>query len=129
MATRPRVEDHRLGQLKLPALVDERVRVEQDGKGPVRRQTKPPASRVRRRGGDDGGATGHSGPVPPDPNRRQLLLTVDEAARELHIGRRQTWEMVWRGELPVVRLGPRTLRVAYPVLQRFVLERSGTYAP
>jgi len=56
-----------------------------------------------------------------------MLLTVPETARALHIGRRQAWEMVWRGELPVVRLGPRTLRIAYSVLEQFVFDRSRAY--
>lgn len=61
---------------------------------------------------------------PPD---WQVLLSVTDVARCLHIGRRQAWEMVWRGELPVVRLGPRTVRVARAVLDQFVLERSRPY--
>lgn len=60
----------------------------------------------------------------PQPDR--LLFTVPEAARALHIGRRQAWEMVWRGELPVVRLG-RSVRIARPILERFVVEQSRPY--
>lgn len=59
-------------------------------------------------------------------DRDRLLITVPEAAHVLHIGRRQAWEMVWRGELPVVRLG-RSVRVARPILERFVTERSLPY--
>ena len=61
------------------------------------------------------------------PPEWQVLLSVTDVARCLHIGRRQAWEMVWRGELPVVRLGPRTVRVARVVLDQFVLERSRPY--
>lgn len=61
-----------------------------------------------------------------DTDTNRLLLTVPEAAHLLHIGRRQAWEMVWRGELPVVRLG-RSVRIARPVLERFVTERSLPY--
>jgi excisionase family DNA binding protein len=57
----------------------------------------------------------------------RLLITVPEAAHVLHIGRRQAWELVWRGELTVVRLG-RSVRVARPVLERFVAERSAPYS-
>lgn len=63
---------------------------------------------------------------PPEASDN-LLLTVAEVARTLQIGRRQAWEMVWRGDLPVVRLGPRTIRVARVVLQRYVVERSRPY--
>jgi excisionase family DNA binding protein len=65
--------------------------------------------------------------VGPSEASDKLLLTVAEVARTLQIGRRQAWEMVWRGELPVVRLGPRTIRVARVVLQRYVVERSRPY--
>jgi len=67
----------------------------------------------------------HIDPQPAADGDR-LLLTVPEAARLLHIGRRQAWELVWRGELPVVRLG-RSVSVARPVLERFVAERSAPY--
>ena len=74
-----------------------------------------------------------SGRAEPDPAGYapppdwQVLLSVTDVARCLHIGRRQAWEMVWRGELPVVRLGPRTVRVARAVLEHFVLDRSRPY--
>lgn len=67
-----------------------------------------------------------SGDPTPVADAERLLLTVPEAARALHIGRRQAWELVWRGELPVVRLG-RSVRIARPVLERFVAERSLPY--
>jgi len=62
----------------------------------------------------------------PAVGPERLLVTVPEAARLLHIGRRQAWEMVWRDELPVVRLG-RSVRVAREVLEQFVLDRSRPY--
>ena len=69
-----------------------------------------------------------SKPAPvPEPAGKQILITITEASRTLGIGRRQAFEMVWRGELPVVRLGPRTVRVARAVLDQFVLERSRPY--
>jgi excisionase family DNA binding protein len=70
-------------------------------------------------------ASSESDPVGAAEGDR-LLYTVPEVARCLHIGRRQTWELVWRGELPVVRLG-RSVRIARPVLERFVAERSAPY--
>jgi len=69
----------------------------------------------------------HPGSAPAaDDDRHRLLITVPEVARAPHIGRRQAWELVWRGELPVVRFG-RPVRVARPVLERFVMERSAPY--
>ena len=63
--------------------------------------------------------------APADP---RVLLTIAEVSRALHIGRRQTWEMVWRGELPVVRLGPRTIRVARSILEDYVVGLSRPYS-
>ena len=62
-----------------------------------------------------------------DAEGERMLLTVPEVARTLKIGRRQVWEMVWQGKLPVVRLGPRTVRVSRAELERYVLERSRPY--
>ncbi len=36
----------------------------------------------------------------------RLLLTVEEAARRLGIGRSLAWELVRNGDLPSIRLGP-----------------------
>jgi excisionase family DNA binding protein len=58
---------------------------------------------------------------------RTLLLRVPEVGRILQIGRRQAWELVWRGELPAVRIGRRTVRVTRADLERFVDERPGAY--
>lgn len=55
-----------------------------------------------------------------------LLLTVPEAAKILQIGRRQLWEIVWRDEIPIVRLG-RSVRIARAALETFVIERSRLY--
>ncbi len=56
-----------------------------------------------------------------------IVLTVAEVARTLNIGRRQAWEMIWRGDLPIVRLGPRTIRVARSVLEEYVVVKSRPY--
>ena len=91
----------------------------------------PPAHRKARPSGG-----GHVSSVATQPSddgdelggvvAERLLLTVPEAAHALHIGRRQAWEMVWRGELPVVRLG-RSVRIARPILERFVADQSLPY--
>jgi excisionase family DNA binding protein len=73
----------------------------------------------------DGAPEGALAVSPPEPSDN-LLLTVAEVARTLQIGRRQAWEMVWRGDLPVVRLGPRTIRVAQVVLQRYVVGKESS---
>jgi excisionase family DNA binding protein len=39
-----------------------------------------------------------------------LVLTVEEAARELRIGRSAAYDAVRRGELPAIRIG-RSLRI------------------
>lgn len=49
----------------------------------------------------------------------RLLLTVEEAARRLGIGRTLAWQLVRQGELPVVRLG-RCVRVPYQALQEWI---------
>ena len=61
-----------------------------------------------------------------DPRAGPLLMTVPEAARVRNIGRRQAWELVWRNQVPVVRLG-RSVRIARTALERFVLDRSRPY--
>ncbi len=49
----------------------------------------------------------------------RLLLTVEEAARCLGIGRTLAWQLVRQGELPVVRLG-RCVRVPAQALQEWI---------
>ncbi len=57
-----------------------------------------------------------------DTNTEPLLLTVEEAARQLNIGRTFAWELVRKGELPVVRLG-RCVRVPRQALQEWLGRR------
>ena len=49
----------------------------------------------------------------------RLLLTVEEAAQRLGIGRTLAWQLVRQGELPVVRLG-RCVRIPWQALQEWV---------
>lgn len=52
----------------------------------------------------------------------RLLLTVEEAAQRLGIGRSLAWRMVRSGELPSVRLG-RLVRVPERKLQAWLDRR------
>ena len=49
----------------------------------------------------------------------KLLLTVDEAARQLGIGRSHAYAFVMRGELPSVKLG-KSRRIVASALAEFV---------
>lgn len=53
----------------------------------------------------------------------RLLLTVEEAARRLGIGRSLAWRLVRSGELPSVRLG-RLVRVPERKLQAWLDRQS-----
>ena len=54
-------------------------------------------------------------------NYSPMLLTVEEAARLLRIGRTTTYELVMRGRLQSVKVGRRRL-VVHEGLNRFVAE-------
>jgi excisionase family DNA binding protein len=53
----------------------------------------------------------------------ELLLTVGETARLLRLSRAFTYELVARGDLPVLRFGRRVL-VPRQALKRYPSERS-----
>ncbi len=53
------------------------------------------------------------------PDCRRLTMTVEEAARELGIGRGLAYELARRGELPTLRLG-RRLIVPVAALERLL---------
>ena len=55
--------------------------------------------------------------VPP------LLLSVNEAARVLQIGRSKLYELLAAGELPVVRIG-RSVRIPTAALEQWVQRRT-----
>lgn len=52
----------------------------------------------------------------------ELLVTVEEAARRLSIGRSHVYELLRCGDIVSVRLG-RSRRVPVSALERFVKER------
>ncbi|MFQ3678837.1 MAG: helix-turn-helix domain-containing protein [Fimbriimonadaceae bacterium] len=56
-------------------------------------------------------------------NNANRLLTVREVCSWLGIGRSRFYELVRSGELPVIRLGPRGVRLRSSDLERFVEER------
>jgi excisionase family DNA binding protein len=51
------------------------------------------------------------------------LLRVEDASRLLGLGRTRTWELIWKGDLPVIRMG-RSVRIPREELQRWVQGRS-----
>ena len=53
----------------------------------------------------------------------RLLLTVEEAARRLGIGRTLAWQLVRQGVLPTVRLG-RCVRVPWQALQEWIARQA-----
>lgn len=50
------------------------------------------------------------------------LLTVSQVRERLGIGLRQAWELVWRGDLPHVRIG-RSVRVREEDVDAYVRSR------
>ncbi len=50
----------------------------------------------------------------------RLLLTVEEAAQRLGIGKTLAWELVWAGVLPSIRLG-RCVRIPLRALEEWVV--------
>lgn len=56
-----------------------------------------------------------------------LLLTVEEAARLLAVGRTSVYQLIWGGELKPVRIG-RCVRITITELERFVNEQTATYS-
>ena len=60
-----------------------------------------------------------------------LLLTVEEAARLLRIGRGTAYEMVRQGQLPHVRLGPagRIIRIPRFGLEEWLRREAGLPQP
>ena len=51
----------------------------------------------------------------------RLLLTVEEAAERLGIGKTLAWQLVWDGVLPSIRLG-RCVRIPLRVLEDWIAQ-------
>jgi excisionase family DNA binding protein len=62
--------------------------------------------------------------VSPVPYARPRLLTPAEVAHELRLGRLEVYRHISKGELPVVRLGTRAVRVPADALDKFIAERT-----
>lgn len=58
-----------------------------------------------------------------DTTTERLLLTVEEAARNLNIGRTLAWQLVRQGELPSIRLG-RCVRIPWQALQDWIAQQA-----
>ena len=56
-------------------------------------------------------------------NNSKLLLRCSEAAERLGLGRAQVYLMAARGELPVVRIGKRAVRIPAQALEQWVGEQ------
>jgi excisionase family DNA binding protein len=56
-------------------------------------------------------------------NHSDSLMTYVDAADYLQVGRSTLYDLVGRGELPVVRLSPRCIRFRRQDLEEFVEER------
>jgi excisionase family DNA binding protein len=67
-------------------------------------------------------AKGNTGPVPAVEDR---LLTMPEAAERLGITEHQAREMGRRGDLPVVTVGKRFVRVRVRTLEDWIRRREG----
>ena len=52
----------------------------------------------------------------------ELLLSVDEAARRLSVGRSHLYDLLLRGQIESIKLG-RSRRIPVAALERFVAER------
>lgn len=57
--------------------------------------------------------------MPSAPEDDKLLVTVDEAARRMSIGRSHLYEYLMRGSLRSVRIG-RSRRIAFRDLEAFI---------
>ena len=52
------------------------------------------------------------------------LLTIREAAEILRMSRERTYELAARGEIPVIRISERRIRVPAEALELWIVERT-----
>lgn len=57
-------------------------------------------------------------------NEMPSLLTVKEVAKVLRIGRNAAYDLVYKNNFPVLRLGPKKIRVPKKELLRWIHEKS-----
>jgi len=55
-------------------------------------------------------------------NKRIELLNIDEAAELLAVSKPTLWRMIRRGEIPVVKISQRTIRIKITDLQNYIDE-------
>ena len=65
--------------------------------------------------------------IPSSLPRPTSVLSVEELAARWRVNRKSIYEAITRGELPVVRIGPRIIRVAVSVVES--IESQGRVAP
>ena len=58
----------------------------------------------------------------------KILLTVEQAAERLSLGRARTWQLVMAGVIPSVKIG-RSRRVPATALERWALEQAADVTP
>jgi excisionase family DNA binding protein len=63
-------------------------------------------------------------PQPDEPGRSAALLTVEEAARLLRIGRNTCYDLIHQGQIPHIRLG-RIIRVPRFGLESWIARQAG----
>jgi putative molybdopterin biosynthesis protein len=57
----------------------------------------------------------------PQGTPQRLLLRIPEVAKALGLGRSTIYEMIAKGELPVIRVG-RAIRVSVTTVQKWITE-------
>ena len=58
-----------------------------------------------------------------------LVYTIEEVAALLQIGRNQAYQAARRGEIPVLRIGPRRMVVPKAALERLLAEAGQNREP
>jgi len=56
---------------------------------------------------------------------RDELLTVDQAAEWLAISKPTLWRMIRRGEIPVVKIAQRTIRIKLTDIEDYIEDHYG----
>lgn len=57
-------------------------------------------------------------------NDRLTLLSLNQAAKELKVGRARIHEMIEKGEIGIIEFDSGTIKIPYPELKRWVQERT-----
>ena len=57
--------------------------------------------------------------------KREELMTVEEAADWLVISKPTLWRMIRRGEIPVVKIAQRTIRIKLSDIENYIEKHHG----